>query len=93
MYDPFRKESIGRLYLNLDDATPLFACGTSAEDSLDGCDIQGSKSYILLKGIGDGVSIGTKGSSLVMSMEGVPVFEIFKNGTIQKNPLISVEAE
>lgn len=47
----------------------------------------------MLKGIGDEVTVGSKGSSLAMNMEGVPVFEIFKNGTIQKNPLITVEAE
>lgn len=39
IYDPFRRETIGQLYLNTAENTPLYACKTSESETLDACDI------------------------------------------------------
>ena len=92
IFDPFRRENIGRLYLNTRPDTPMFNCGTSDLDELSACVIDNADSYMVLKGLG-AANVTKNSNGLSLSFDGVPVFEITPDGTIKKYPTIKIEAD
>lgn len=49
IFDPFKRENIGRFYLNTRSDTPVFDCASSDADNLDACDIGNKDAYIVMK--------------------------------------------
>ncbi|MDD2745687.1 MAG: VCBS repeat-containing protein, partial [Candidatus Gracilibacteria bacterium] len=92
IFDPFKRENIGRIYLNTRSDTPLFACETSTADDLNACDIGGKDAYMVLKGM-DSATTTRTGNKLTLSFGSVPVFEISADGTIKKYPTVVIEAD
>ncbi len=92
IFDPFKRENIGRFYLNTSPATPTFACATDEADEIDACDFQGKESYMVLKGLGE-AEVTKIGNRLSLGFDGIPVFEISPDGTITKYPNVTVEAD
>lgn len=92
IFDPFKRENIGRFYLNTRSDTPMFGCGSSDSDTLSACNVEGKDSYMVLKGIGS-ASVTKNANGLSISFDGVPVFEIAANGAIKKYPTVVIEAD
>lgn len=62
IFDPYKRENVGRFYLNTKSDTPTFSCDSGTDDNLDACDVQGKSSYIAMKGIGSAKVIVKSGA-------------------------------
>ncbi|MFZ4461251.1 MAG: hypothetical protein ACOYN2_01555 [Patescibacteria group bacterium] len=91
VYDPFLRENVARLHLNLASDTPLVACDADGNEDIGNCILDANDRFVLLKAIGQ--SKVTKGRSLGLEIDGVKVFDIESNGKITKYPGITLELD
>lgn len=91
VYDPFLRENVARLHLNLASDTALVACDTDGSEDIGNCVLNQNDRFVLLKGIGQ--SKVTKGRSLGLEIDGVKVLDIDPTGKITKYPAITIELD
>jgi hypothetical protein len=88
LYDPFKRENIGQLFLGLESTTPLIACSSSEKDTLDDCPTNGTGAAIIMRGLGK--ALVKKSSSLNLTMDGVSVLDIAPNGALRTYPNVEL---
>ncbi len=89
-YDPFLKENVAKIHLNVADNTPLLSCNGSGI-SLDTCNISENDHYILLRGSDN--TLVKKGRALELVLNNSTVLSIDNRGIISKYPNISLELD
>ncbi len=89
VYDPFLRENVARIHLNLQNDTPLVPCDADGSETLSNCESTANDRFVLLKALGQ--SKVTKGRTLALEVGGTKVFEIDPTGNVSKYPSVTVE--